>query len=247
MNGTTNPQMDRYIHNPFTLLALIFFGVLALLVLPLVFLGIIGGAFAKLGFSWGTAFLILFATLAGSFVNIPVASLENRLVYGEEYGEFVPFVQLLYRIPLPAERTTLAINVGGALIPILISLYLLIESVLMTASLLTALLALAGVALVSAVAHLTSRVVPGLGIVTPVFIPPLSALLCGLAFSIPLGAGGMAAPVIAYTSGTLGVLIGADLLNLDRIRDMGAPMVSIGGAGTFDGIFLAGVIAAFLA
>jgi uncharacterized membrane protein len=237
--------MDRYIHNPFTLLALVFFAVLALLVLPLVILGIIGGAFANLGFSWGTAFLILFATLAGSFVNIPLTTLTNRIQVYEE--EFVPFVQILYRIPLPAERTTLSINVGGALIPLLISVYILFESIVMTASFATAILALVGVAFVTVVAHLTSRVVPGLGIVTPVFIPPLAALLCGLALSVPLGAGGMAAPVIAYTSGTLGVLIGADLLNLNRVGDMAAPMVSIGGAGTFDGIFLAGVIAAFLA
>jgi uncharacterized membrane protein len=237
--------MDRYIHNPFTLLALVLFGGLGLLVLPLVFLGIIGSAFANLGFSWTTAFLILLATLAGSFVNIPVAILENPVRVYEE--EFVPFVQILYRIPLPAEKTTLAVNVGGALIPVLISLYLLVESVAMTGSPLTTGLALLGVTLVSLVAHLTSRVVPGLGIVTPVFIPPLSALLCGLALPGLLGGGPMAAPVIAYTSGTLGVLIGADLLNLDRIGEMGAPMVSIGGAGTFDGIFLAGVLAAFLA
>jgi uncharacterized membrane protein len=68
-----------------------------------------------------------------------------------------------------------------------------------------------------------------------------------LSSRFPPGEGPWQAPVIAYTSGTLGTLIGADLLNLDRIRDLGAPMVSIGGAGTFDGIFLAGVIAAFLA
>jgi uncharacterized membrane protein len=237
--------MDRYVHNPFTLIALVFFGILALIVLPLVFLGIIGGAFANLGFSVNTAFLILFATLAGSFVNIPVATIENQVPSYEE--EFVPFVEILYRIPLPAERTTLAINVGGALIPVLLSLYLLAETVSTTASLLTAGFALLGVALVSLVAHLTSRVVPGLGIVTPIFIPPLAALFCGLALPVLFGGGTMAAPVIAYTSGTLGVLIGADLLNLRRIGDMGAPMVSIGGAGTFDGIFLAGVIAAFLA
>ena len=237
--------MDRYIHNPFTLLALLLFGALALIVLPLVFLGIIGGAFANLGFSWTTAFLILAATIAGSFVNIPVATLENP---GQAYEEvFVPLVQAIYRIPLPAERTTLAVNVGGALIPVLISLYLLAGSVAMTGSFLTAALALLGILLVSVVARLTSRVVPGLGIVTPVFVPPLSALLCGLLLSLPLGGRAMAAPVIAYTSGTLGVLIGADLLNLGRIGEMGAPMVSIGGAGTFDGIFLAGVIAAFLA
>jgi len=232
--------MDRYVSNPFTLVALALFGLLAFLVLPLVFLGIIGGAFANLGFSFTTAFLILFATLAGSFVNLPLATVRNRVPAYEE--EFIPFVNILYRIPLPAEETTLAINVGGGLIPILISLYLLAVA----SSPLVIALALLGVAAVSVVARLTSRVVPGLGIATPLFIPPLSALLCGLVLSVPAG-GGMAAPVIAYTSGTLGVLVGADLLNLGRIRDLGAPMVSIGGAGTFDGIFLAGVIAAFLA
>ena len=53
--------------------------------------------------------------------------------------------------------------------------------------------------------------------------------------------------IIVYVSGTLGTLIGADLLNLHRMADLGAPMASIGGAGTFDGIFLTGIIAALLA
>jgi len=237
--------MDRYIHNPFTFIALLIFGGLVLLLLPFVFLGIVGTAFLNLGFSSREILLILLAILAGSFVNIPVATLEGRgMVFREEY---VPFVRVLYRIPVAAERTTLAINVGGGLIPVLISLYLLAGSVSMTGSLMTAGLALLGIPLVGSVVHLTSRAVPGLGIVTPFFIAPLSALVCALVLSVPAGPGTMAAPVIAYTSGTLGTLIGADLLNLDRIRDLGAPMVSIGGAGTFDGIFLAGVIAAFLA
>jgi len=237
--------MDRYIHNPFTILALIIFAGLVLLLLPFIFLGIVGTAFLNLGFTWREVFILLLAILAGSFVNIPITTFEGRgLVYREEY---VPFVRVLYRIPLVVERTTLAINVGGGLIPLLISLYLLAASVAMTRSFLVGGLALLGVLLVSVVVHLTSRAVPGLGIVTPFFIAPLSALCCGLALSVPAGAGTMAAPVIAYTSGTLGTLIGADLLNLGRIRDLGAPMVSIGGAGTFDGIFLAGVIAAFLA
>ena len=237
--------MDRYIFNPFTILALLIFGGLVLLLLPLVFLGIVGTAFLNLGFSWREVLLILLAILAGSFVNIPITTLEGRgVVYHEEY---VPFVRILYRIPLAAERTTLAINVGGGLIPVIISLSLLAGSISMTGSFLTAGLAVLGIPLVSIPVHLTSRAVRGLGIVSPFFIAPLSALLCGLVLSVPAGGGSMAAPVIAYASGTLGVLIGADLLNLDRIRDLGAPMVSIGGTGTFDGIFLAGVIAAFLA
>jgi uncharacterized membrane protein len=55
-----------------------------------------------------------------------------------------------------------------------------------------------------------------------------------------------AAP-LAYISGSLGTLIGADLLNLDRINGLGAPVASIGGAGTFDGIFITGIIAVLLA
>jgi len=46
-----------------------------------------------------------------------------------------------------------------------------------------------------------------------------------------------AAP-LAYISGSLGTLIGADLLNLDRINGLGAPAASIGGAGTDNGFGL---------
>ena len=55
-----------------------------------------------------------------------------------------------------------------------------------------------------------------------------------------------AAP-LAYIAGGLGTLIGADLTNLDKVRGLGAPVASIGGAGTFDGIFLTGILAVLLA
>jgi len=41
-------------------------------------------------------------------------------------------------------------------------------------------------------------------------------------------------------------LIGADILNIRRIVNLGPPVASIGGAGTFDGVFLAGIIAVLL-
>ena len=75
----------------------------------------------------------------------------------------------------------------------------------------------------------------------PTFAPPLLAAGVALVLSRRF-----AAP-IAYIGGNLGVLIGADLLNLGRLRSLGAPVASIGGAGTFDGIFLTGVIAVLLA
>jgi uncharacterized membrane protein len=73
------------------------------------------------------------------------------------------------------------------------------------------------------------------------FIPPIAAAL--LAFIISPGQ----APIIAYISGTLGSLVGADLLNLDKIPDLRTPVASIGGAGTFDGIFLTGIISVLIA
>ena len=82
---------------------------------------------------------------------------------------------------------------------------------------------------------------PGRGIALPVFVPPLSAAAVALVLSRPY------APMLAYISGSLGCLIGADLLNLGRIEGLGAPVASIGGAGTFDGIFLTGAFAVLLA
>jgi len=52
--------------------------------------------------------------------------------------------------------------------------------------------------------------------------------------------------IIAYVAGTIGTLLGADILNLDKVSRLGAPLVSIGGAGTFDGVYLTGLIAIFL-
>jgi uncharacterized membrane protein len=88
-----------------------------------------------------------------------------------------------------------------------------------------------------------ARRVKGVGIVTPAFVPPIAAAV--IAIIVTLGTPGGAA-IVAYVSGTLGALIGADLSNLRGIQDLGADMVSIGGAGTFDGVFLTGLIAVFL-
>ncbi|MEM4643084.1 MAG: DUF1614 domain-containing protein [Candidatus Bathyarchaeia archaeon] len=79
-----------------------------------------------------------------------------------------------------------------------------------------------------------------MGIATPAFIPPLTAAT--VAYVIPSNF----PAAIAYISGVLGTLIGADLSNINKIPSLGAKVASIGGAGTFDGIFLSGVIAALL-
>ncbi|WP_292729457.1 DUF1614 domain-containing protein [Methanoculleus sp.] len=244
--------MDRVVFNPFSpLVLLIFFGLLilvglAVIVFPVLFLTAIGATFAKLGFSWWQAFLILLLTLIGSFINIPVRTLASRPA-APAYDRYVAMYGRLYRIPQQVPRTVLAINVGGALIPLAISLYLLYDSVVISGGYLVLGLALLGVAFVTVITKLVARPVPGLGIATPFFIPPLAALFAALILSLFAGGVPAAAVIIAYVSGTLGTLVGADLLNLHHIAELGAPTASIGGAGTFDGIFLTGIIAALLA
>ena len=75
----------------------------------------------------------------------------------------------------------------------------------------------------------------------PIFIAPISAAMVALLLSPEQS------PMFAYISGTLGVLLGADVLRLKDIRAMGTPIASIGGAGTFDGIFITGIVAVLLA
>jgi uncharacterized membrane protein len=88
--------------------------------------------------------------------------------------------------------------------------------------------------------HLAEPVV-GLGIALPMFVPAIATAIVALALS------GQYAAILAYVGGSLGTLIGADLLNLGKIQDLGAPVASIGGAGTFDGIFVTGILAVFIA
>jgi uncharacterized membrane protein len=204
-------------------------------VLVFIFLGATELAFQRIGFSRIAVIVILGLTFLGSAVNIPlghVRSVEN-IVRTEE----VRFFWVTYRIPRVARgvvSTTVAVNLGGAIVPTLVSLYLLYKQPnLITDSMI-------GVLGTAVVVHLVARQVPGVGITTPAFVPPITAAVLAYLLSPS------APTVVAYVSGTMGTLIGADLTNLRGINKLGAPVVSIGGAGTFDGVFLSGILAVLL-
>jgi uncharacterized membrane protein len=146
-------------------------------------------------------------SLLGSYVNVPLFAMQGTVV---------------------------ALNVGGAIIPILVSLYLLVLTKMYKRM-------AVGVAVVAAVVHSLAEIVPGAGIAVPILVPPLIA--AGVALLLAF----RRAPPVAYVSGSMGTLIGADVLNLGQVARLGAPVVSIGGAGTFDGVFLTGIIAGLLA
>jgi len=107
-----------------------------------------------------------------------------------------------------------------------------------------------GIAVVAAITYAVAKPIRGVGIATPALVPPLTAALTAILLTSVIHIPGCPAEscrvIIAYTGGVLGTLIGADLFNLGKIKNLGAPIASIGGAGTFDGIFLSGFIALLL-
>jgi uncharacterized membrane protein len=189
-------------------------------------------AYESLGVGSGTAMWLLFGSLIGSYFNIPVAELAPERMSS---GRIVDYYGMLYVVPpSAASGTIVAVNIGGAVIPTLLSVYLLVTRELWVKGA----IAIAAVALVL---HWFATPVAGLGIAVPVFMPVVVTAIVALLLSRE-----DAAP-LAYIGGSLGTLIGADLTNLDKVRGLGAPVASIGGAGTFDGIFLTGILAVLLA
>ena len=195
------------------LLALLF---LFVLLIFLVEMRVLTYAYRKVGVHPRYAFAVMLLSLVGSAVDIPLFAI----------------------MPGSPERThnptVVALNVGGALIPILVSLYLLVRTRMYGRMVI-------GTAVVAAVVHSLAELVPGVGIAVPMIAPPLVAAGVALLLAV------RRAPPVASVAGSMGPLVGADLLNLGQIARLGAPVVSIGGAGTFDGVFLTGILAGLLA
>jgi len=221
--------MNRFNPNSRMLL----FIVALVLLLAVVHVGVISITFAKLGLTQDSAFVLLFCSLFGSLINIPLFTIKSQKPIAVRD---VPLSSLLqpYLKPLTG-RTLIAVNVGGCLIPVLFSVYLILSQPLLLHEIII------GTTVVAVISYIFSFPVPGTGIGMPMLIAPVSAAIVALLLDSEHSA------PLAYISGTMGVLIGADLLNFRHIAHMGALLASIGGAGTFDGIFMTGILAVLLA
>ena len=214
---------------PFFLILLAALVVLFLLVI----FKVLRYAYGAMGIAPQYFFLVLLLTLIGSYINVPLLRFpEAQVLAGQVVIVFgVPYiVPVLHEFP----GSILAINIGGAVIPVILSIYLVAKNGLYRH-------AAVAVVIVSLVCYLLAYPVPGVGIAIPIIYPPvvsaITALLLSRAHAAPL----------AYVAGSLGTLVGADLLNLPDVAQLGAPVMSIGGAGTFDGIFVTGLLAVLLA
>ncbi|MFW6111186.1 MAG: DUF1614 domain-containing protein [Thermoproteota archaeon] len=212
-----------------------FFFFLILLFMLFLLPVIMGGAFHLLGFDPVTTVFLFFLSLVGSVINLPVYTVKTKEVvpvtsFSSFYGFIYPHARRRERV----RETTVALNLGGALIPILISVYLILTHPALWGQYLI------GAILICFLSYKLARPIPGVGITMPALVPPIASAL--IALLIPGGP----ATAIAYVSGVIGVLVGADLFNLNQTAKAGTKVLSIGGAGTFDGIFLTGIISVIL-
>ncbi len=226
---------------PFLLFFFLVFFLLLIFLFALIQVGAITVAFTKLGLSTQQVFWILMGTLLGSMLNIPLY--RRQATANSGYIDLKPSgLWRHYRLPRqgafpPYGEQAISVNVGGGLIPCLLSLYFLSQIGLSLELLLC-------LVLVSGATYKLARPISGVGIGIPFLLPPLLTVLCTWLLAPP-----EQAPQIAYISGSLGTLLGADvfhLLNKKTLADLQAPLLSIGGAGTFDGIFLTGILAVLL-
>ena len=140
-------------------------------------------------------------------------------------------------------QTVIAVNVGGCLIPLLIALY----EVTFVLGDGYALRSLAVVVVANIlVCYFAARPVPRFGITMPAWISPLVAVAASWLMLSSPDYETVRAPV-AFVGGVMGPLVGADLLHLKDISRISTGMLSIGGAGKYDGIVLSGIMAALFA
>jgi uncharacterized membrane protein len=227
---------------PLSVFAVIILVGLVILLIPLFILGMIGAAFTRLGFSWITAIAVVLLMLFGSYVNIPLYRIKRDMVRISPDTTAVSGSGSLWPAD-PVWETLVSINLGGAILPLCISLYLLYQAVLITGTSLLVPVG-AGIVLVALVTFFATRPVRGAGLRVPLLIPALTALLMGM---FMFGGAGIPATVMAFVSGTAGALLGGNIAQLFRIKDLEVHSVSIGGAGTFGAVFICCILPALVA
>lgn len=214
---------------PFSFVVFIFFIILFPFLFFLIQFGIIGAVSSKLGFPMSVGILIYLFSLLGSAINIPF--IKQKVETTDELDEMA---ERFFGFPKRMDYRIIAVNVGGCIIPVLLSLYFF--------QFVSPLKVLIGIGFITLISYFLARPVKGIGIAIPAFIPPIACVVISFILSPSNPA------PFAYISGVIGTLIGADMLHLRDLTKMsGSGVMSIGGAGVFDGIFLVGIIAVLLA
>jgi uncharacterized membrane protein len=219
-------------------LPLILFLIL-LALLPLVFGQLFTTALIKLRLEPSTAILLIMGIILGGAINIPLKRIARNDALVEDPLAILGLTDRWPRFQRVRQETVIAVNMGGCLIPAGLAIY---EIAYLSFDSPQSLPWLAiAVAANIAICYRFAQPVSGVGITLPGLVPAAVAAVSAF-WLVP-----EQAPQVAFVAGVLGPLIGADLLHLRDIEALETGIASIGGAGTFDGIVLSGIVAAYLA
>ncbi|QGA55113.1 DUF1614 domain-containing protein [Sulfolobus sp. E5-1-F] len=213
------------------------------LIMALISAGYFSQLFSIVGINRDIAILvsitISFLSLFSSPFNLVLKEVKKEAITIEEEVIFIFGFPIF--IPHMSRRnmnTLVAINLGGALIPSAISLFLMYE---LRDYIIYFIMNIIVVIIVS---KIFSRVIRGVGVAMHPIIPSVFSVITSYILFYKFH---ILIPLSAYIGSVLGTLIGADLLNLRKIINEARPQViSIGGMGTFDGIFVSGIISVFI-
>lgn len=211
---------------------------------PFVLLEAMKTALTKLHLHPVVGLAVMIGIVAGSFVNFPLRRMER---YVEQIQAPRRWRHWFGRVPLVRRaktETIIAVNLGGCLIPLALAGFEVLI-VLQAAPRAMWAMVIASAANV-VVCYRAARPIQGLGIAMPALLPP--AVSVGVTWLLLMSSDydPVRAPV-AFIAGVAGPLLGADLLHLRDISRISVGVLSIGGAGTFDGIVLSGMLAALVA
>ena len=208
-------------------------------------------AFSKLGLTPAQGVLMLIAIMLGRMVNIPVYTSERLVVVSRprsvQFGtdEAGRPVRIEQESANELKKQVFAVNVGGLVLPLLLSITFLIRQHMVFQS--DGVYPWIGFVLVMVAGgcYAMAKPDPLTGIRIPLVLPALITFLC-VYFFVPEPF----RPVAAYVAGTMGAILGGNLIPLvsKRFRNsVGTPMVVIGGPGIFGGVFVAGILSVLLA
>jgi uncharacterized membrane protein len=213
--------------------------VLMVVLFPLLLWPLFVASLQKLHLSPDMALNLTLAIIIGGLINIPVKRIVRETPVWSHPLTVYALDQTIPRWLINRRETVIAVNVGGCIIPVGIAVYQLAHLAPLGMEALSA--AALATAIVTFISYMAATPVAGVGIVMPGFVAPIAAALSAI-FLAP-----EYAPPVAFVAGVIGTLVGADFFHIGDFIKTPVGVASIGGAGTFDGIVLAGIIAAFLA
>jgi len=221
------------------IILLIFILILFILILA----GLLGLYLHVAGFTLVEVILLVAFPMFAYFAALPVVGRNINGLTGGISGTVLATAKM-FDVPIVhLGRVVIGVNAVGFFIPILITFNMLVSRRIPWKYF--CLLAV----IIAAVTYLYTFIQPGLGVVVFLFaIPPILASGIVFMFRRMKGLSDLNTALLSYAGATLGVLVGADFLNLHKLasHDWGKPtLVSVGGGSVLDAVFLAGMVALF--